>query len=80
MSVVPKVSVPVCVVESVSVPVCAVTSVVPVCVVSRCVYTSVARCVLRRTHRAGERRCVRGAGKNDGKNVNSWTDKLKLNG
>ena len=44
---------------SVSVPVCAVTSVVPVCVVSRCVFTSVAKCVLRRTHRAGERRHVR---------------------
>ena len=59
-SVVPSVSVPVCVVESV-VPVCAVASVVPVCVVSQCVYTSVAKCVLRRTHRARERRCVRGA-------------------
>jgi len=46
---------------SVSVPVCAVTSVVPVCVVSTCVYTSMARCVLRRTHRARVRRCVRGA-------------------
>ena len=43
---IPSVSVPVCVVESVSVPVCAVTSVVPVCVVSRCVFTSVAQCVL----------------------------------
>ena len=38
------------VVPSVSVPVCAVTSVVPVCVVSRCVYTSVLKRVLRRTH------------------------------
>ena len=35
--------------------------VVPVCVVSRCVYTSVLKCVLRRTHRAGERLCVREA-------------------
>ena len=42
-----------------SVPVCVVASVVPVCVVSRCVYTSLLKCVLRRTHRAGERRCVR---------------------
>ena len=64
---VPRVSVPVCAVSgvratpSVSVPVCAVTSVVPVCVVSRCVFTSVAKCVLRRTHAGGERRCVRGA-------------------
>ena len=33
---------------------------VPVCVVSRCVFTSVAKCVLQRTHSAGERRCVRG--------------------
>ena len=46
---------------SVSVPVCAVTSVVPVCVVSRCAYTSVFKCVLRRTRSTGERRCVRGA-------------------
>ena len=44
---VPRVSVPVCAVSgvratpSVSFPVCAVTSVVPVCVVSRCVFTSV---------------------------------------
>ena len=43
------------------VPVCVVTNVVPVCVVSRCVYTSVLKCVLRRTHRAGEGRCVREA-------------------
>ena len=43
------------------VPVCVVKSVVPVCVVSRCTYTSVAKCVLRRTHSVGERRCVRGA-------------------
>ena len=49
-SVVPGVSVPVCVVESVSVPVCAVASVVPVCVVSRCAYTSVFKCMLRRTN------------------------------
>ena len=60
---IPRVSVPVCVVESVvprvSVPVCVVASVVPVCVVSRCVFTSVFKCVLRRTHRAGERRRVR---------------------
>ena len=34
---------------------------VPVCVVSKCVYTSVFKCVLQRTHSAGERRCVRGA-------------------
>ena len=27
--------------------------VVPVCVVSRCVYTSVAKCVMRRTHSVG---------------------------
>ena len=64
---VPRVNVPVCAVNgvratpSVSVPVCAVTSVVPVCVVSRCVYTSVFKCVLRRTRSTGERRCVRGA-------------------
>ena len=38
-----------------------VKSVVPECVVSTCVYTSVARCVLQRTHRTSERRCVRGA-------------------
>ena len=65
VSVVPRVSVPVCVVESVSVPVCMVPIVVPVCVVSRCVFTSELKCVLRRTHagsvRARERRCVRGA-------------------
>ena len=35
-----------------------VKSVVPVCLVSTCVYTSVAKCVLRRTHSTGERRCV----------------------
>ena len=58
-SVVPRVSVPVCVVESVSVPVCAVTSVVPVCMVSRCAYTSVLKCVLRRTHTGSKRACVR---------------------
>ena len=58
VSVVPRVSVPVCVVKSV-VPVRVVKSVVPACVVSRCVYTSVWKCVLRRTHSAGERRCVR---------------------
>ena len=34
---------------------------VPVCVVSRCMYTSVFKCVLQRMHSAGERRCVRGA-------------------
>ena len=34
--------------------------VVPVCVVSRCVFTSVAKCGLQRTHSAGERHCVRG--------------------
>ena len=38
-----------------------VTSViVPACVVLKCVYTSVAKCVLQRTHSAGERRCARG--------------------
>ena len=58
VSVVPSVSVPVCVVESV-VPVCVVTSVVPVCVVSRCVYTSVWKCVLRRTHAGSKRACVK---------------------
>ena len=35
------------------------TSVVPVCVVSTCVYTSVAKCVLRRTHSGSARACVR---------------------
>ena len=45
-------------IPGVSVPVCVVTSVVPVCVVSTCVFTSVATCVLQRTHSAGERRCV----------------------
>ena len=43
------------------VPVCVVKSVVPVCVVSTCVYTSVARCMLQRTHRTSKRRCVQGA-------------------
>ena len=33
--------------------------IVPVCVVSRCVFTSVAKCVLQRTHSAGARACVR---------------------
>jgi len=37
-----------------------ITSVVPVCVVLKCVHTSVAKCVLQRTYSAGERRCVRG--------------------
>ena len=32
---------------------------VPVCVVSRCVFTSVAKCVLKSTHSVGERLCVR---------------------
>ena len=32
---------------------------VPVCVVSRCVFTSVAKCVLQCTHSVGERLCVR---------------------
>ena len=59
VSVVPKVSVPVCVVESVSVPVCVVASVVPVCVVSRCVYTSVLKRVLRRTHTGSGRVCAK---------------------
>ena len=36
-----------------------VTSVVPVCVVSKCVYTSVLKCVLRRTHSGSARACVR---------------------
>ena len=45
-------------IPGVSVPVCVVTSVVPVCVVSTCVYMSVAKCVLQRTHSAGERRSV----------------------
>ena len=35
-----------------------VTSVAPVCVVSRCVYTSVTKCVLQRTHSVGARACV----------------------
>ena len=48
-------------IPGVCVPVCVVTSVVPVCVVSTCVYTSVEKCVLQRTHSAGERHCVRGA-------------------
>ena len=33
--------------------------VVPVCVVSRCVYTSVVKCVLQRAHSVGARACVR---------------------
>ena len=37
-----------------------VTSVVPVCVVPVCVFTSVAKCVLQRAHSVGERRCVKG--------------------
>ena len=32
---------------------------VPVCVVSRCVFTSMAKCVLRRAHSVGARACVR---------------------
>ena len=32
---------------------------VPVCVVSRCVYTSVLKCVLRRTHSGSKRACVK---------------------
>ena len=65
VSVVPRVSVPVCAVNgvratpSVTVPVCAVASVVPVCVVSRCVYTSVLKRVLRRTHAGSKRACVK---------------------
>ena len=63
VSVVPSVSVPVCVVESVvprvSVPVCVVASVVPVCVVSRCVFTSKLKCVLRRTHTGSVRVCAK---------------------
>ena len=62
---VPSVSVPVCAVNGVrvtprvSVPVCAVASVVPVCVVSRCVYTTVLKRVLRRTHARSKRACVK---------------------
>ena len=41
------------------VPVCVVKSVVPVCVVSRCVYTSVSKCVLRRTHTGSVRVCAK---------------------
>ena len=33
--------------------------IVSVCVVSRCVFTSVAKCVLRSAHSGGERLCVR---------------------
>ena len=33
--------------------------VVPACVVSRCVYTSVVKCVLQRAHSVGARACVR---------------------
>ena len=64
-SVVPSVNVPVCAVNGaratprVSVPVCTVTSVVPVCVVSRCVFTSKFKCMLRRTHTGSERACVK---------------------
>ena len=47
------------VVPGVSVPVCVVASVVLVCVVSRCVYTSVAKCVLRRTHSGSVRACAK---------------------
>ena len=43
----------------VSVPVCVVKSVVPVCVVSRCVFTSVLKCVLRRTHTGSVRACAK---------------------
>ena len=32
---------------------------VPVCVVSRCVFTSVVKCVLQRAHSVGARACVR---------------------
>ena len=46
-------------IPGVSVPVCVVTSVVPVCVVSRCMYTSVFKCVLQRTHSGIARACVR---------------------
>ena len=35
------------------------STIVPVCVVSKCVYTSVAKCVLKRAHSVGERLCVR---------------------
>ena len=49
--------VPVVIVPSMSVPVCVVTSVVPVCVVLTCVCTSVAKCVLQRTHSVGARAC-----------------------
>ena len=33
--------------------------IVPVCVVSKCVYMSVVKCVLKSAHSVGERRCVR---------------------
>ena len=33
--------------------------IVPVCVVSKCVYTSMVKCVLQRAHRVGARACVR---------------------
>ena len=33
--------------------------IVPVCMVSRCVFTSVAKCVLQRTHSGSARACVR---------------------
>ena len=46
-------------IPGVSVPVCVVKSVVPVCVVSTCVYTSVAKCVLRCTHSGSVRVCAK---------------------
>ena len=46
-------------IPGVSVPVCVVVSVVPVCVVSRCVFTSVLKCVLRRTHTGSVRACAK---------------------
>ena len=36
-----------------------ITSVVPVCVVLKCVYTGVVKCVLQRVHSVGARACVR---------------------
>ena len=46
-------------IPSVSVPVCVVASVVLVCVVSRCVYTSVLKRVLGRTHSGSKRVCAK---------------------
>ena len=40
-------------------PVALVVARIPSVVVSKCVFTSVAECVLRRAHSVGERRCVK---------------------